>query len=93
MVESETEYSLLVVIGMAGLVALVDVWMVAGVELEELEVVVNGFVGGLGGEKLGIDGGVVGSTEGSDVVVTALSTDEATLATLDNTTGGVNGGT
>lgn len=67
-------------------VALVDVvGMDAGVELEELE---NGFAGGLGGEGLGTDGDCrVGSTEGIEVgVVTVLSADDKTLATLGNTT-------
>lgn len=79
--------------------ALVDVWVVAEVELEELEVVANGLVGGLGGEglageRLGVDGdGRVGITEGSEIVVTVLSTDEARLATLGNTAEGVNAGT
>jgi hypothetical protein len=63
--------------------ALVDVvGMDAGVELEELEVGLNGLSGGLGREGLGADGdGRVGSTEGSEVGV-VLSTDDRTLATL-----------
>lgn len=82
--------------------ALVDVGMDAGVELEELEVVANGFAGGLGREGLGREGlgrdglGVdgdcrAGSTEGNEVgVVAVLSTDGKALVILGNTLGVVN---
>lgn len=75
-------------VGIAALFAsVVDVGMDAGVEVEELEVVVNGSAGGLGREGLGADGGCgVGSIEGNEVgVVGVLSTDVTALGILGNT--------
>jgi hypothetical protein len=85
-VEWEMGVSLLVV-GVAALGTLVDVGMDARGELEEVEVVANGFAGGLGRERVGAGCDCrAGSTEGSEVGVVAVpSTDGRTVVILDNT--------
>lgn len=69
------------------LVVLVDVGADGEVELEELEVVINGFVGGLGRERVGsVDGdcGVGSTTEGVVGVAAVVKTDVRTPAILGN---------